>query len=145
MFGHLSWTPNHRVGDLRYVAFVGDYNGIEFDNRMSLRDHIRCDLRPQREALPDVDGGEIVDLAADMNPRTQQYVLHQRHIGKPQDLTGMDQSLGTIYWFSFTNVGEIVEKHRAVDRKGRNPERAPARKRLTLADANAPATPPLAA
>ena len=65
-----------------------------------------------------------------MNPRTQQYVLHQRHIGKPQDLTGMDQSLGTIYWRSFTNVGEIVEKHRAVDRKGRNPERAPARKRL---------------
>ena len=42
----------------------------------------------------------------------------------------MDQSFGTIYWFGFTNVGEIVEKHRAVDRKGCNPERAPARKRL---------------
>ena len=42
----------------------------------------------------------------------------------------MDQSLGTIYWFGFTNVDEIVEKHRAVDHKGRNPERAPARKQL---------------
>ena len=101
MFRDLSWAPNRRVGDVRYVAFVGDYNGIEFDNRMSLRDHIRCDLRPQREALPDVDGGEIVDLAADVDPRTQHYVLHQRHVGEPQDLTGMDQSLGTIYWFGF--------------------------------------------
>jgi hypothetical protein len=118
------------VGDVRYVAFVGDYNGIEFDNRMSLRDSIRCDLRSQREALPDVDSGEIVDLAADVNPRTQHHVLHQRHIGEPQDLTGMDQSFGTIYWFGFTNVGEIVEKRRAVDRKGHNPERAPARKGL---------------
>jgi hypothetical protein len=51
MFRDLSWTPNHRVGDLRYVAFVGDYNGIEFDNRMSLRDHIRCDLRQLHYAL----------------------------------------------------------------------------------------------
>jgi hypothetical protein len=51
MFRYLSWTPNHRVGDLRYVAFVGDYNGIEFDNRMSLRDHIRCDLRQLHYAL----------------------------------------------------------------------------------------------
>ena len=83
----------------------------------------------QREALPDVDGGEIIDLAADVNPRTQHHVLHQRHIGEPQDLTGMDLSLVTIYRFGFTNVGEIVEKHGAVDRKGRNPERAPARKR----------------
>jgi hypothetical protein len=47
----LSWTPNHRVDDLRYVALVGDYNGIEFDNRMSLRDHIRCDLRQLHYAL----------------------------------------------------------------------------------------------
>jgi hypothetical protein len=83
MFQDLPWAPDRRVGDLRYVAFVGNYNGIEFDNRMSLRDHIRCDLRPQREALPDVDGGEIVDLAADVNPRTQHHVLHQRHIGEP--------------------------------------------------------------
>jgi hypothetical protein len=29
MFPDLSWTPNHCVGDPRYVAFVGDYNGIE--------------------------------------------------------------------------------------------------------------------
>ena len=34
MFRDLSWTPNRRVGDVGYVAFVGDYNGIEFDNRM---------------------------------------------------------------------------------------------------------------
>jgi hypothetical protein len=39
-FRDLPWTPNRRVGDLRNVAFVGNYNGIEFDNRMSLRDHI---------------------------------------------------------------------------------------------------------
>jgi hypothetical protein len=51
MFRDLSWTPNHSVGDLRYVAFVGDCNGIELDNRMSLRDHIRCDLRQLHYAL----------------------------------------------------------------------------------------------
>jgi hypothetical protein len=70
MFRDLPWTPNRRVGDLRNVAFVGNYNGIEFDNRISLRDHIRCDLRPQRKALPDADGSEIVDLTTDVNPRT---------------------------------------------------------------------------
>ena len=42
----------------------------------------------------------------------------------------MDQSLGAIHRFAFTNFGEIVEKHRAIDRKGRNAERAPGRKRL---------------
>jgi len=42
----------------------------------------------------------------------------------------MDQSLGAIHRFAFTNFGEIVEKHRVIDRKGRNTERAPARQRL---------------
>jgi hypothetical protein len=47
-----------------------------------------------------------------------------------QDLTGMDQSLGAIHRFGFTNFGEIVEERRAIDRKGRNAELAPGRKRL---------------
>jgi hypothetical protein len=41
-----------------------------------------------------------------------------RHIGEPQDLTGMDQSLGAIHRLAFTNFGEIVADIRS---RGGNP------------------------
>jgi hypothetical protein len=66
MFRDLSRTPNHRVGDVRYVAFVGDYNGIEFDSRMSLRDHITASRPTERRSagLPRAASGFDVDHRA---------------------------------------------------------------------------------
>ena len=80
-----------------------------------------------------MDGGEIIDLAADVNSRTQHHVLHQRHIGEPQDLTGMDQSLGTIYWFGFTNVDEIARSIARSTTKGAIPSARPHASDLSLA------------
>src|SRR4051794_41577620 len=49
----------------------------------------------------------MLHLAADVNPRTEHDIVHQRIVAEPQDPAGMDDALTAVKRFAFAHAAEI--------------------------------------
>lgn len=83
----------------------------------------------ERQLLADARGGVVAHLAADVNPRAEHDVLHQRLIGEAEDLAGMRQPFGAVDRIGFANFVEIGREHGAVDGQRPDAERRAHRER----------------
>ena len=78
------------MGDFSDASFaLSDDDRVELNDRMSLGDDVRCDLRAQRQLLSDVRRGVITNFAADVNPRAKEDILYKGYISQAQDLAWM--------------------------------------------------------
>ena len=60
-------------GDASFA--VSDYDRVEFNDRMTLGDEVRCDPRAQRQLLSHPHCGVIANFAADVNPGPEHDVV----------------------------------------------------------------------
>ena len=88
----LARPPDRDMPDLRDDEIViGEHLGVELDHRVPFVPVIGRDVRVKRQVIVKPRRTEVLDAAADVNPRPELYVLQQREIGEAQDLARMNQ------------------------------------------------------
>ena len=70
----------------------GAHQNIEIDEAVALALVIGGDVGAQRKCVAHLGGGKIPYRAADVNPRPQHHVLHQRLVAKAQHDAGMREA-----------------------------------------------------
>jgi hypothetical protein len=84
VLGGLSRPPDGSVFDFGDGSCsIGNDDRVEFNDRMTLGDDVRCDLRAQRQLLSHPCCGVIANAAADVNPRPEHDVVNQGHVSEP--------------------------------------------------------------
>ena len=98
-----------------------DDQSIEIDELVALALVIPGDLGAQREHVIDACRAKIAHRTADMNPRTQNCVLHQRPVQRAQQIAGVNDTIARIDRIGLADVSQVIRRTLA-ERVRRNTE-----------------------
>ena len=108
---------------------VGDDEAVEVDEAVALLLVVAHYLGAHRQLVADLGGGEVVDLAADVDPRSQHDVVGERPVEKARQLARMRQVLAPIERVALAHVGDVLGRPFPSDVERADAERAANRQR----------------